>query len=298
MRFRGAPGARAMIAACPARTAVCRRRRPGRTGGRCSRQDWGRCRRWPSRRAAYGSRTTHRGFRCCLRARPSTARRSCSAWCAAAPSWPATHAGWQARGTSLVARLAGLHARQVTVLGAELRRLGVPQNLVDQAAAARPGPTTSPSRPRPAGPPLGLPDLGPHHAAGPEPGRPGRRRAGRHRHLEPTGRPVADPGGRRGAPAGRCPARPARGRRCPARRTAPGRRAHLAVARPGLLVPRQHPGGGLRHAGRRGPVPHRSAGGTRAHHPGHAPGPRSRPRRYWPERRPGPRRSATRSPSR
>lgn len=37
-------------------------------------------------------------------------------------------------GTSLVARLAGLHARQVTVLGAELRRLGVPQALVDQAA--------------------------------------------------------------------------------------------------------------------------------------------------------------------
>ncbi|MGZ6804307.1 MAG: DUF4439 domain-containing protein, partial [Nocardioidaceae bacterium] len=47
-------------------------------------------------------------------------------------------------GTSLVARLAGLHARQVTVLGAELRRLGVPQALVDQAAAGRPsGPTST-----------------------------------------------------------------------------------------------------------------------------------------------------------
>jgi hypothetical protein len=44
--------------------------------------------------------------------------------------------------TSLVARLAGLHARQATVLGAELRRLGVPQNLVDQAAA-RPSATSS-----------------------------------------------------------------------------------------------------------------------------------------------------------
>jgi hypothetical protein len=43
--------------------------------------------------------------------------------------------------TSLVARLAGLHARQATVLGAELRRLGVPQNLVDQAA--RPSATSS-----------------------------------------------------------------------------------------------------------------------------------------------------------
>ena len=48
-------------------------------------------------------------------------------------------------GTSLVARLAGLHARQVTVLGAELRRLGVPQALVDQAASGRPSGTASTS---------------------------------------------------------------------------------------------------------------------------------------------------------
>lgn len=52
--------------------------------------------------------------------------------------------------TSLVARLAGLHARQVTVLGAELRRLGVPQALVDQAASGRPASTSSsPSGPSP-----------------------------------------------------------------------------------------------------------------------------------------------------
>lgn len=42
-------------------------------------------------------------------------------------------------GTSLVARLAGLHQRQVTVLGAELRRLGVPQDLVDKAASEHSG---------------------------------------------------------------------------------------------------------------------------------------------------------------
>jgi hypothetical protein len=47
-------------------------------------------------------------------------------------------------GTSLVARLAGLHARQVTVLGAELRRLGVPQSLVDQAATGHPAAAASP----------------------------------------------------------------------------------------------------------------------------------------------------------
>jgi hypothetical protein len=51
--------------------------------------------------------------------------------------------GLRGASTSLVARLAGLHARQVTVLGAELRRLGVPQALVDQAASGRPAGTPS-----------------------------------------------------------------------------------------------------------------------------------------------------------
>ena len=51
----------------------------------------------------------------------------------------AIDAGGLGGGTSLVATLARLHQRQVTVLGAELRRLGVPQDLVDKAASGRSG---------------------------------------------------------------------------------------------------------------------------------------------------------------
>src|SRR5689334_769362 len=47
--------------------------------------------------------------------------------------------------TGLPARLAGLHRRQVSVLEAELLRLGVPQKVLDEAAAAPTTATTGPT---------------------------------------------------------------------------------------------------------------------------------------------------------
>jgi hypothetical protein len=48
-------------------------------------------------------------------------------------------------GTGLPARLAGLHRRQVSVLEAELLRLGVPQKVLDDASTASPTTTTAPT---------------------------------------------------------------------------------------------------------------------------------------------------------